>query len=593
MQTTENIIHVMQSLGEKRQKLTRIYRQMYNENLYISAYSKLYSNKGALTQGATDETVDGMNLSKIRKMTTRLRREKYRWTPVKRTYIQRADGKYRPLGLPTWSDKLVEEVIRLMLEAYYEPQFSENSHGFRPNRGCHTALKQIATHWTGTVWFIEGDIKSCFDNINHEKLMSILGKQIEDKRLLRLIRNRLGSGFLEDWQYRRTYSGTPQGGVLSPLLANIYLNELDVFIEDELLPKWNKGKKRKSYTKYQTTMSRKSRAKARKDWETYKKMRKRMRTLPSQDMQDPDFRRLKYVRYADDFILGFIGTKAEAEQILKKIERFLQEQLGFQISKSKSKITHAKTETAQFLGYGISVYGNIDSKITGKRRSANGRITLKLPNKICERKAREWEKDSKPKIDGNALAYSVEEAIASYQVRFRGLANYYQYAVDFHELSRVKYAMEKSLVHTLSAKLKISVSQVYQRYRTKIKVDGREYKVLQSTVHNEETGKKYTFTWGGIPLRRIAIIREPLQDEKRLGYQGRSELVSRFFAEKCEMCGKVTRELEGHHTNQLQDYIQQKRAGKRLKHWEYMMVVRRRKTLFVCRACHNEIHTKK
>ena len=164
MQTTENVIKVMHSLGEKQMPITRAYRQMYNENLYISAYSRLYANEGALTPGVTDETVDGMNMSKIKQIIAELKTETYRWKPVRRNYVQRKDGRIGHDGSSErYTRVLLQDVIRSLLEAYYEPQFSENSHGFRPERGCHTALQQITQNWTGTVWFIEGDIRGCFD----------------------------------------------------------------------------------------------------------------------------------------------------------------------------------------------------------------------------------------------------------------------------------------------------------------------------------------------------------------------------------------------------------------------------------------------
>lgn len=174
MQSTESIVHAMQTLGKKREPITRIYRQLWNEELFISAYSRIYANVGALTPGVTPETVDGMSLEKIRRIIEKLKTESYHWTAVRRQYIPRPDGRTRPLGIPTWSDKLVEEVIRIVLEAYYEPIFSSHSHGYRPNRGCHSALQEIVSHWTGTTWFIEGDIRGCFENINHELLLAIL-----------------------------------------------------------------------------------------------------------------------------------------------------------------------------------------------------------------------------------------------------------------------------------------------------------------------------------------------------------------------------------------------------------------------------------
>lgn len=590
MQSTENIIHVMQTLGEKREPLTRVYRQLYNEHLYVSAYSRLYRNDGALTPGATSETVDGMSLNKVQGIIEQLRTETYRWSPVRRHYIQRKDGRKRPLGLPTWRDKLVEEVIRIILSAYYEPIFSDNSHGYRPDRGCHTALKQIVSHWTGTVWFIEGDIRGCFDNIDHDKLMAILSRRIKDNRLLRLIRHRLESGIMEDWQYHSTYSGTPQGSVLSPLLANIYLHELDEFIENDLLSAWNYGEKRRLNPEYRAVVFQRRQAKLKGNRDHFKAMTKAMRQLPSQNMFDPDFRRLKYVRYADDFLLGFIGTKAEAQTILQQIEAFLGETLNLKVSPDKSRITHAKSENALFLGYGIGTYSNIADKITDQRRSANGRIALRLPEGLVEARSQEWEKAGKPCIDGKALHYSIEEALAYYQSRYRGLVNYYQYAVDLHELGRLKYAMERSLVHTLSAKLKISVGSIYSRYRDNLEVDGRKYKVLQSTIRDDAKGKNYVFTWGGIPLRRRYIVDTPLNDRVNRGYQGSSELVARLLAHKCDLCGIETQELEGHHVHRIKDLAETYR-GKQIPYWVFVMTTRRRKTMFVCRQCHHLIHT--
>jgi retron-type reverse transcriptase len=169
-----------------------------------------------MTPGASQETADGMSEDKIGAIIEAMRHERYRFTPVRRVLIPKKNGKMRPLGMPTWSDKLVGEVVRLLLEAYYEPQFSDNSHGFRRARGCHTALREIGNTWTGTTWFIEGDIRDCFGSLDHEVTLSILAEKIHDNRFLRLIRNMLRAGYLEDWQYHETLSGCPQGGVITP-----------------------------------------------------------------------------------------------------------------------------------------------------------------------------------------------------------------------------------------------------------------------------------------------------------------------------------------------------------------------------------------
>ncbi len=165
MQNAETVLSILRERGKRRLPLNNLYRQLYNPQLYLLAYGRLYSNDGALTPGVTGETVDGMALEKITIIIDALRSERFRWTPVKRVFIPKKNGKLRPLGLPTWSNKLVQEVIRLLLEAYYDVQFSDHSHGFRPHRGCHTALQEVVHVWKGTHWFIEGDISQCFERL--------------------------------------------------------------------------------------------------------------------------------------------------------------------------------------------------------------------------------------------------------------------------------------------------------------------------------------------------------------------------------------------------------------------------------------------
>ncbi len=229
MQNAETVLNVIRERGERGLPLENIYRLLYNRNLYLRAYGRIYSNQGATTKGVTAETMDGMSLAKIDRIIEALRYERFRWTPVRRVNIPKPNGKTRALGIPTGPDKLLQEVIRMILEAYYEPQFSDRSHGFRPDRGCHTALGNVTTHWTGVRWFVEGDIKGCFDNIDHDVLLSVLGEKLHDNRLLRLLKYLLKAGYVEDWKSGRTLSGTPQGGIVSPLLANIYLDRLDKF----------------------------------------------------------------------------------------------------------------------------------------------------------------------------------------------------------------------------------------------------------------------------------------------------------------------------------------------------------------------------
>ena len=217
MRDAATVLEIIRERGRRGLPLERVYRCLFNPDLYLLAYGKLYRNAGAMTPGATSETVDGMNLGKIEAIITALRTERYRWTPVRRTYIEKkGTTKKRPLGLPTWSDKLLQEVLRLLLEAYYEPQFCGRSHGFRPGRGCHTALAEISHQWHGTVWFIEGDISDCFGSLDHSIMRSILAEKIHDGRFLRLIDGLLQAGYLEDWRYHQTLSGCPQGDLTRP-----------------------------------------------------------------------------------------------------------------------------------------------------------------------------------------------------------------------------------------------------------------------------------------------------------------------------------------------------------------------------------------
>src|SRR3979411_2411099 len=315
MQSAETVLDVPRERGRRGLPCDELYRQLFNPQLYLLAYGRLYSNKGAMTPGPDGETVDGMSMGKIGRIIDALRHERFRFKPVRRTYIPKKNGKKRPLGLPSWSDKLVGEVVRLLLEAYYEPQFSDRSHGFRKRRGCHTALREIHRTWTGTVWFIEGDISDCFGSLSHDVMLRILAEKIQDQRFLRLIRNMLKAGYLEDWEYRETLSGCPQGGVVSPILSNIYLHKLDEYVEQELIPQYTRGTSRRYNPEYDRTRKRLSRARRTGDRAAARDLEKKALELPSHDPADPGYRRIRYVRYADDTLLGFNGPRAEAEEI--------------------------------------------------------------------------------------------------------------------------------------------------------------------------------------------------------------------------------------------------------------------------------------
>ncbi|HGI4767992.1 TPA: reverse transcriptase domain-containing protein [Streptococcus agalactiae] len=584
MRTAKTILTVIHERGKQDKPLERVYKLLFNRELYLIAYAKLYPNNGAMTKGVTEETIDGMSIQKIDRIIEQLRRETYYWRPARREYIPKKNGKHRPLGIPVWSDKLLQEVIRMILEAYYEPQFSEHSHGFRPKRGCHTALQEIQT-WKGTRWFIEGDISSYFDTIDHDVLITMLSRQIQDGRFIRLIKNMLEAGYLDDWKFHKTISGTPQGGVISPLLANIYLHQFDKWVGEELIPQYTRGKKQKANSAY-NRLSR--RIKCYQDKGDYKKAHQLIverRNLPSVDTYDTSYRRLRYVRYADDFILGFTGSKAEAKAIKKQIGDFLNTKLSLELSQEKTLITHATGESAKFLGYEIKAQ-RVNDYIDNKgRRSANGVIALFVPASVIESKCCQYMKNGKAIHRNNLLQDDDFSIVQTYQQEYRGLVQYYILAQNLSWFSKVYWYMETSLLKTLAFKHKSSINKMLAKYKTTTtSTNGRTVPCLQVVVPREDK-PPLVATWGGISLsyKKKTVI----EDAPYQVYGGRTELIKRLLANKCELCGSEEN-IEVHHIRKLADL--NKHNGKLVPKWKEVMSARRRKTLVTCRDCHHAIH---
>jgi group II intron reverse transcriptase/maturase len=423
MQSAETVLGVLCERGRRGLPLNELYRQLFNPDLYLLAYGRLYANHGAMTPGVTQETVDGMSLRKIGRIVDAMRHERYRFRPVRRVHIPKKNGKTRPLGLPTWSDKLVGEAVRLLLEAYYEPTFSDRSHGFRPRRGCHTALREIANTWTGTAWFIEGDIADCFGSLNHDLMINTLSEKIHDNRFLRLVRNMLTAGYLEDWKWGATLSGAPQGGVASPVLSSIYLHKLDQFVETVLIPQYTRGERRARNPAYLDLQNQLAKARRRGNRPLARALRRRMVSLPSADPDDPGYRRLRYCRYADDHLLGFTGPKAEAEQIKQRLAQFLRDELKLELSQDKTLITHARTGAARFLGYEITIQHN-DTKKTGRYRRVNGQVALRVPRDVIKTKSAPYLHHGKPAKQKALTSGSDHTIVATYGAIYRGIVQY-------------------------------------------------------------------------------------------------------------------------------------------------------------------------
>jgi group II intron reverse transcriptase/maturase len=450
MQEAEVVLGVLRERGRKGLPCTQLYRQMFNKDLYLLAYGNIYSNQGAMTPGASAETADGMSEGKIGEIIGLMRHERYRFSPARRVYIPKKNGKLRPLGLPSWSDKLVGEVARLLLEAIYEPVFSRWSHGFRKKFGCHTALRDIREIWTGTTWFIEGDISDCFGQLDHQVMLSILAEKIHDQRFLRLIANMLKAGYLEDWEYHDTLSGSPQGGVVSPILSSIYLDKLDKFVEQELIPQYTRGARRKSNPEYHRKAARLKYARRTGNRAAARSLEKELRSLPYGDPMDPGYRRLQYIRYADDHLPGFIGPKAEAEQIKAKLAAFPRETLGLELNAGKTLITHGRTTPARFLGYDIIVQ-HCDTKRTGGRRAANGKIALRVPPDVVKAQCARYRQHGKPWHRPRLQNLSDYDIVRIYGAEYRGVVNYYLLAQDVWRLHTLQWNALTSMLKTLGA----------------------------------------------------------------------------------------------------------------------------------------------
>jgi group II intron reverse transcriptase/maturase len=592
MQSAETVLGVLRERGRRGLPLEELYRQMFNPQLYLLAYGRIYANKGAMTPGVSQETVDGMSLDKIGRIIEAMRFERYRFRPARRVHIPKktGKGKTRPLGLPTWSDKLVGEVVRLLLEAYYDVQFSDRSHGFRPGRGCHTALREVANTWTGTTWFVEGDVADCFGSLDHQIMVSTLAESIHDGRFLRLVRNMLTAGYLEDWVWHETLSGAPQGGVVSPILSSIYLHKLDRFVETVLIPEYTRGRLRARNPAYRTVEQAIARARRRGDRTEVRLLYRRLHRLPSQDPDDPGYRRLRYCRYADDTLLGFAGPKAEAEEIKQRLAVFLRDELKLELSQDKTLVTHARTGAARFLGYEISVAGTNrktrrpSTSDRRNRRSLNGTVVLRVPASVVKAKSALYLARGRPACRNPMIREDDYTIVGKFGAEYRGIVQYYLLAGDVQRLHRLRWVMETSMLKTLARKHRSSVSKMAAKHKAKIGTPYGPRTCFEASIVRDGR-KPLVARFGGIALKRqkTAVITDrqphrPLYPHK--------QLIKRLLRGRCELCRR-TDGIEVHHIHKLADLA---KAGADQPAWIQQMVKRRRKTLVVCDDCHQHIH---
>ena len=408
-------------------------------------------------------------------------------------------------------------------------------------------------------------------------MLDTLGEKIYDNRFRRLIGQMLQAGYLEDWVWNATFSGAPQGGVLSPCLSNIYLDRLDTFVETVLIPEYTRGVRRKGNPEYDRIRRQLYRARDRGDQATERALRKQQRNLPRWDPSDPGYRRLRYVRYADDILLGFAGPKAEAEEIKRRLAQFLQEDLKLELSETKTLITHARTDAARFLGYEITVQHD-NRKLIAGRRAVNGVIRLRVPRDVIKAKSAPYMARGKPTRRPELLNDPDHAIISRYGAEYRGIVQYYLLAGDVYRLGRLRWVMAVSLLKTLAAKYGSSVNKMARKYATTIQTPHGPRKCLQVSVERGGGKKPLVARFGGIPLKRqkraVLWDREPVPAIAR-----HREVVRRLLAGRCEICGQQEK-VQVHQIRQLADL---KKLGQpQPPEWVRIMATRRRKTLIVC-----------
>lgn len=575
----------------------KLYRILFNEEMFYVAYQRIYAKEGNMTEGSDGKTIDNMSLKRISKLIDLLRTEAYQPQPSRRTYIKKKDGKMRPLGIPSFDDKLVQEIVRMVLEAIYEGQFLDCSHGFRPKRSCHTALMKVQKTFTGTKWFIEGDIKGFFDGINHHILINILKERISDDRFLRLIWKFLKAGYVEDWTFHNSYSGTPQGGIVSPILANIYLDRLDRYMV-KYAKSFDKGIKRKPHNTRYTFENKKAWAvlklknvKNENEREEIvkqiKAIDKERLTIPSCDEMDDGFKRIKYVRYADDFLIGIIGSKEDSKRVKEDIKNFLDVELKLKLSEEKTLITHSE-KSAKFLGYEITVRKSNAAKRDKMNRLVrflNGTVQLSISMDTIKKKlldfgilevrmtpkGKEW---WKPREHTRMLNNDDLEILQMYNYTLRGFYNYFSIANNSAIINSYGYIMEYSMYRTFACKYRSTVRKILRQYQR----NG----VFTVSYTNKKGGARSQSFYKGGYKRKLPIADANLDNSKPVYHSGRTSLIDRLKAEKCEICG-ATETLDMHHVRKLKDLDGKGFADK-------LMIARRRKTIALCRSCHLKTH---
>lgn len=568
------------SSKDKRSTFDNLYPLLLDKRMYDLAYDRVKSNPGMMTPGTTEETLSGWGPELVERIISSLRNESFSFSTARSVGIPKPDGGTRTLRIASPRDKIVQRVLAFILEAIYDPSFYENSFGFRPGRGTHDALHYIKHHFQGARWVIEGDIAKCFDEIDHHLLISIIRKRIKDERFIRLIWKALRAGYLSDTGTPKDdLAGTPQGSIVSPVLCNIVLHEFDRQVLELLSPTFNRGRTRfqpKEYTRarsYQHYHERRFRE--RNDPASLAKAKEafnRVRSLPSVDPRDPNFRRLTYARYADDWIIGFAGPRTEAEHVRDRCGEYLAN-LRLRLSPTKTVISKASVGF-QFLGTNIRVPLGEQRFRRGQKTRATLGVRLNAPLRYVISKlaaAGYCDKDGVPKPRFALFAADKDEIVSSYSSVMRGILNFYSFADNYSRLSySLFHILRKSAAKLLAAKYKLRTSrQVIKRFGHYLQ--GSDEAALPDVRNPRIRGRP--FKLGTKDISRTLIFR-------------RANLAVRAKSLECAACGS-TFGVEMHHIRALKSL-----RGK-TDPISFAMAARRRKQIPLCRRHHMAKHSRR
>lgn len=595
--SSKNVLNSLDSLRarSKENPNSIIDRQLYktfilNKDLLRTAYEKLKSKPGMMTPGINPTTLDGMSEERLDKIIMKLKDNSFQFSPGKRITIPKDNGKLRPLTLGSPEDKLVQEVIRMVLEAIYEPLFLDVSHGFRPNRSCHSALRKIFTTFKGCTWWIEGDIKACFDEIPHDKLIELLSNKISDQRFIELIRKSLNAGYLYKYIRKTDIIGTPQGSIISPILANIYLHQLDLFIL-KLKDEFDfKGKYSFYDSKYRSIQHRLHRA--RKLGENSFTLRKLAIELRghNRDYKNEFTRKLQYIRYADDWIIAINGSYNDTKLILNKISDFCLNELGLTVSSEKTKITNSYKDRILFLGTYIKHSSVTTYSLSGKYIKRNsGFLVLSAPMDIIKSKlvkagfiSRQANKHIG--ISRNTwLSLKPQQIIHLANSIIRGYLNYYSFVFNKSQLTGyIFYVIRDVVLRTFAHKYRLGTrAKVYHKF-------GKNLQIRDLVNRNKDNTPRVLATFFKPENYKLNVwdFKNKVIDTNVPSLYSETISLASVMKAKCLICTSDYR-VEMHHIRMMKDLKVIKGT------LDYLMAKANRKQLPLCRSCHMKYHAGK